>query len=75
MRRVFAIALAVFVPTLALTSRESAAGGHFSGVYSSSMERVERDRREKIMKCSKLPGFDSGSMTYVGKDGRRVGCP
>ena len=75
MRYVFVTALLILMSTLAMGPRSSAAGAHFSGVYSSAMERVERDRRERIQKCAMLPGFESVSMTYVGKGGRRVECP
>jgi hypothetical protein len=51
-------------------------GGVNSGVYNTSMTAVLRDRQEKVKNCSRLhPNFDSGSMTYVGSDGRPHVCP
>jgi hypothetical protein len=51
-------------------------GGMNSGVYNSSMMAVLRERQEKIKNCARLhPNFDSGSMTYVGRDGHPHRCP
>jgi hypothetical protein len=51
-------------------------GGMNSGVYNSSMMAVLRERQEKIKNCARLhPNFDSGSMTYVGRDGHPHLCP
>ena len=51
-------------------------GGMNSGVYNSSMMAVLRERQEKTKNCARLhPSFDSGSMTYVGHDGRPHSCP
>jgi hypothetical protein len=53
-----------------------AGSGMNSGVYNSSMMAVQRERQDKIKNCNRLhPNFDSGSMTYVGRDGRPHGCP
>jgi hypothetical protein len=50
--------------------------GMNSGVYNSSMMAVQRERQEKIKNCVRLrPNFDSGTMTYVGRDGRPHSCP
>jgi hypothetical protein len=62
----------------ALHAASAAHGGSGmnSGVYNSSMMAVQRERQEKIKNCARLhPNFDSGSMTYVGQDGRRYSCP
>lgn len=63
---------------LALQAVSAAHGGSGinSGVYNSSMMAVLRDRQEKIKYCARLyPSFDSGSMTYVGRDSRPHRCP
>jgi hypothetical protein len=36
---------------------------------------VQRERQEKIKKCSQFAGFDSVTMTYSGSGGRRIACP
>jgi hypothetical protein len=63
---------------LALQAASAAHGGSGmnSGVYSSSMMAVLRDRQETIKYCARLyPSFNSGSMTYVGRDSRPHRCP
>jgi hypothetical protein len=63
---------------VALLPANAAHGGSGmnSGVYSSSMMAVQRERQEKIKNCAQLhPNFDSGTMTYVGRDGRPHSCP
>ena len=62
---------------LALQAAGAAHGGSGmnSGVYNSSMMAVLRERQEKVKNCTRLhPNFDSGSMTYLGRDGRHHGC-
>ena len=72
----FVLAGAILALVLATPLQGSAAGSHFSGVNSSAMEAVQRERQEKIIACARLhPNFDSGTMTYVGSDGRRYRCP
>jgi hypothetical protein len=54
----------------------AAGGSHMgSGVYNTSMMAVQRERQEKIKKCSLFAGFDSATMTYSGSGGQRVACP
>ena len=61
---------------LMLASAANAGSGMNSGVYNSSMMAVLRDRQGKVKKCARLhPNFDSGNMTYVGRDGRFHNCP
>jgi len=60
---------------LQATSDAYGSSGMSSGVYNSSMMAVQRERQEKIKNCARLyPSFDSGSMTYAGRDGRRHRC-
>lgn len=64
------VLLMPFSPSVA-----AAGSGMNSGLNSTSMMVVQRERQEKIRKCARLPGFDSNSMTYAGQNGRRVKCP
>ena len=50
-------------------------GGMHTGPYNSSAMAVMRERQEKIRKCSARSNFDSDSMTYAGRGGRRMKCP
>jgi hypothetical protein len=69
-------AMAALQPASAAHSASIGGGGMNSGVYSSSMMAVQRERQERIKSCARLhPRFDSGSMTYVGRDGRPHSCP
>ncbi len=62
--------------TLPAASATHGGGGMNGGVYNSSMMAVQRERQEKTKTCARFyPSFDSGSMTYVGRDGRPHRCP
>ena len=75
MRHMLAAAGAILTLVFLLPLQEGAARSFFSGVNSSSMERVQRERQERIATCARLhPNFDSGTMTYTGKDGRPHPC-
>jgi hypothetical protein len=68
------IGLALLV--LPAASAVHGGGGMNSGVYNSSMMAVMRERQEKVKNCARhYPGFDSGSMTYVGRDAHHHRCP
>jgi hypothetical protein len=70
---IFALALLAGFP--AGVAQGAHGGGMNTGPYNSSAMAVMRERQEKIRKCAALPNFDSGSMTYAGRGGRRVKCP
>jgi hypothetical protein len=68
----------IFYALLALKTAGAAHGGSGmnNGVYNSSMMAALRERQEKVKNCDRLhPNFDSGSMTYLGRDGRSHSCP
>ena len=77
MRLWLSVAGSLIVCTLpAAGATHGGGGGMNGGVYNSSMMAVQRERQEKTKTCARLhPSFDSGSMTYVGHDGRRHNCP
>ena len=69
-------ALGYVLLTLQGTSAAHGGSGMNSGVNNTSMMAVMRERQEKIKTCARLhSNFDSGSMTYIGPDGRRHSCP
>jgi len=63
--------------SLLISLSTGAAGGSHAGtgVNNTSMMAVQRERQEKIKKCSQFAGFDSVTMTYSGSGGRRIACP
>ena len=70
------VAMLALQPACAVHGAAIGGGGMNGGVYSSSMMAVQRERQERIKNCARLlPRFDSGSMTYVGRDGRTHSCP
>ena len=71
---IFALALLAGFPA-GVAQGASHGGGMNTGPYNSSAMAVMRERQEKIRKCAALSNFDSGSMTYAGRGGRRVKCP
>jgi hypothetical protein len=71
---IFALALLAGFPA-GVAYGAAHGGGMNSGPYNSSAMAVMRERQEKIRKCAALPNFDSDSMTYAGRGGRRVKCP
>jgi hypothetical protein len=80
MRLWLSVAGSLIVCTLLTSSAASAThgggGGMNGGVYNSSMVAVQRERQEKTKICARLyPSFDSGSMSYVGRNGRPHRCP
>jgi hypothetical protein len=71
---IFALALLAGFPA-GVAHGATHGGGMNTGPYNSSAMAVMRERQEKIRKCAALPNFDSDSMTYAGRSGRRVKCP
>ena len=76
MRIVTSAAILLGLGLLVLPNAGLARSHMGTGPNSSSLEAVQRERRDKIIKCSRLhPSFDSGTMTYAGPGGKRIACP
>jgi hypothetical protein len=54
----------------------AAAAGAAIGVFLGAMMAVEAQRQQAVQYClRRFRSYDPGSMTYVGRDGRRHRCP
>ena len=70
-----ALAAALVMGAGPAVARQGGGGGMNSGPYNTSAMVVMRERQERVRKCSVLRGFNSDTMTFVSRNGRRQSCP